>query len=368
MSTLLFSKKKSYSEEIKTHPWIIIFIAVLAIRMVLSFFGPWFSTDLLRNLFYGQAFWKHGFNVYSLSPLQINPNYSIIDPSTGRLAYPNTAYDYPSVEILFWAVLALFPASNILAKWVLLFIDCINFFLLRSFFLESDYSYEKTIIPWFYFLLMVIISTIEGQAEGITIFFMLAALKFLADKPLVSYLLVAIGAQWKYIPLICLPYIIYKTYTNRKILYQGLGIFIITSIILASPLLVSPYILRYISYGGNLPNNQLDSNPMAWKYLSLSSIILWAILVLFIYFLYHHPQEILPSSLVLVILIFLKYYRYAFPWYWIWVLPGMVLIEPKFRQKLWISFLILIPVAIFDFVSLTAGWNYVFNFVFQSFH
>ena len=100
-----------------------------------AFINPLVTSDFERNLFYGRAFWKqieltgNGFSVYDKTPLEIDQNYDIRDPLSGLLSYPNTTYDYPSLQLLFWAILAPLPFSSIIAKWVLSSFDLINFFL-----------------------------------------------------------------------------------------------------------------------------------------------------------------------------------------------------------------------------------------------
>ena len=120
-----------------------------------------FTSDLKRNLFYGEAFWKHGFKVYDMTPLEIDPNFNITDPLSGLLAYPNTTYDYPTVQLVFWAIIAPLPFADIIAKWIFSFFDLINFMLLFYLMkqvntkqnkdnLESNRDWSLIIIPFIY--------------------------------------------------------------------------------------------------------------------------------------------------------------------------------------------------------------------------
>ena len=97
-----------------------VFLAFIILHIVLgAIVTPLFSSDFERNIFYGEAFWEHGFQVYDLTPLEIDPNYSIGDPTSGILAYENTTYDYPTIQLLFWAGMVLLPFPQITIKWVL---------------------------------------------------------------------------------------------------------------------------------------------------------------------------------------------------------------------------------------------------------
>ncbi|HKZ42522.1 MAG TPA: hypothetical protein VJ044_16285, partial [Candidatus Hodarchaeales archaeon] len=110
--------------------------------MLLSFVPPPFTTDLERNLFYGEAFWSHGFQVYELTPIEIDSSYNITDPSTGQRAYPLTTYDYPSIQLAFWAIISILPFAAFFGKLVLLIFDFFNFFLIRSIRKTSGYPSE----------------------------------------------------------------------------------------------------------------------------------------------------------------------------------------------------------------------------------
>ena len=211
---------------------------------------------------------------------------------------------------------------------------------------------------------MTIISSIEGQAEGITLLFMLLIIKLMKNYPLISFSLTRIGLQWKYIPLLCLPYLLIYYWNNKKIIFNGLLVFFtLLAIFSLPPLFFSNYVFRFLFYYGNLPFGQLPSNPMAWTYLYISSIILWIILIYICYYLIKNPNDLVNFLLLLPILLFFKYYRYVFPWYWIWIIPGMLLLPDKPRINLWRFFAILFPIAAFEFIELTAGWGYVLKFI-----
>ena len=188
-------------------PFTIIFVLVMILKLMLAFIGPFFSSDYERNLFYGKAFWDHGFYVYNLIPKQIDPNYSIGDPTMGSLAYPNTTYDYPVIQLLYWAIVSLFPF--VVGKMLLSIVDGFNFFLIRDL-MGNGSNVQKEAVSWFYFVFVSIFSTIDGQPEVITLMLMLLVLKFVnLNKSNLAFFFVGIGLLWKYIPVILLLYLFF---------------------------------------------------------------------------------------------------------------------------------------------------------------
>ena len=346
-----------YLKQVIRNPFTIIFIVVLLCKILLTFIGPFFSSDYARNLFYGKAFWEYGFSVYNMTPLQIDPNYSIGDPTSGMLAYQFTTYDYPVVQILFWAFVSLFPF--VVGKIILSLVDAINFFLIRSL-MKNTSKIERESLSWFYFIFVSIFSTIDGQAEVITLLLMLLTLKYV-KRPNLAFFLVAIGLLWKYIPVILLLYLVLVYRNDIKVLINGFAIFIVTTVVLSIiPLMTSDYIFRYVGYFGNLPFHQIPSNPMSWRYLYISSILLWLLLFYLFYYLLKNKEQIPDFSILVPILLFLKYYQFAFPWYWVWIIPGILTLKEEETRKFILRFLlVLLPIAVIDFINLTVGFGYV---------
>ena len=86
-----------------SHKYIlVIFVIFMILRLLLVFLNPLFTTDLARSLFYGKNFWSVFFDVYKLTPVQIDPSFNIIDPTTGLLAWPDNTYDYGIVSLIFF--------------------------------------------------------------------------------------------------------------------------------------------------------------------------------------------------------------------------------------------------------------------------
>ncbi|MFX0209824.1 MAG: hypothetical protein ACFFDT_27830, partial [Candidatus Hodarchaeota archaeon] len=137
---------------------------------------PLVTSDFERNLFYGEAFWKYGFRVYDMTPLEIDPFYDVRDPLTSEYSYPNTTYDYPTLQLLFWAGLSPLPFSSIIVKWVLSCVDILNFFLIYSLIKsQQDEEKRRTLFEngfaLSYLIFSIPFSAIEGQPTAITILF-----------------------------------------------------------------------------------------------------------------------------------------------------------------------------------------------------
>jgi hypothetical protein len=345
---------------------------------------PLVTSDFERNLFYGKAFWERGFSVYDMTPLEIDPSYDVRDPLTGEYSYPNTTYDYPTLHLLFWAVLSPLPFSSITAKWFLSCVDILNFFLIYSL-IGSRKNEEKkqTLInngfALSYLFLSIPFSAIEGQSTAITILFLLLPLSLHNQNQVCGYLSIGIGFHWKYVSVLVLPYLLIL---DRNVIKQALlGLLtVVTSIILLSfPILFSSFILDYFSSFGNLGaySGQLPSNPLFLFYPSISSILSSGILILaFLYWIGIFPRN---SSVrvgvngaaeraywlpLLILLGFLKIYMTAFPWYWLWFFPCLAILPQMHRRLFTILLGFTFTIGLIDFIQMTVGLSTFIGFFF----
>lgn len=360
-----------------------IFFLFLLLHIVIGFtIPPLFSSDFERNLFYGRAFWKHGFTVYDMTPLDIDPNYSVGDPTSDPplLSYPNTTYDYPTIQLLFWAGMSALPFPEITAKWVLSFFDVINTFLLyalvKNFRSKDESGNQKSLFDNFFLLSYVLFSipfsAIEGQSTSITIFFFCLPLVLYSRFPYFSYCLIGVGFHWKYVSLLILPYFLLNDIESRKKLFYGIFTLILTIILLSFPILVSNFTLGYFGFFGNLReySGQLSSNPLLLDKFLISSILSTILLGIgYYYWLFPRSseaniREILAEIVhrgywvpLLLLLSFLKVYPTAFPWYWMWFYPLITLLPVKYRKQFTLSFSVIFSFGLIDFVTVTVGWD-----------
>jgi hypothetical protein len=363
-----------------------VFLAFIFLHILLgAIVTPLFTSDFERNIFYGEAFWEHGFQVYDLTPLDIDPNYSIGDPTSGLLAYENTTYDYPTIQLLFWAGMVLLPSPQITIKWVLSFFDVINcvllFMILKRYSSEGSNNnelkdFEKAFLVG-YLLLAIPFSAIEGQSTSITIFFLFLPIVLYTYKPHASYIAIGLGFHWKYVSFLVLPYILLRDYKYWKSMLTGLATLILTIILLSFPLLWSNFILRYFGFFGNLRlySGQIPSNPLLLTELYISSVLSTGILLLGL-LLWLKPifeekrlsfdfQGILQRAYwlpLLFLLIFLKIYATAFPWYWLWFYPLLAIFPERERRILTLLFIGTFAFGVIDFIDMTVGIETFFSY------
>ncbi len=361
------------------------FLLIFAHILISIFFFPIFTSDYERNLFYGRAFWKHGFGVYDMTPLEIDPNYSIGDPTSGILSYPNTTYDYPTIQLLFWAGMVILPFPEISARWILSLFDIFNtiliFGLLKQFNPLKDDSRSPEIFEvgftLSYLLFAIPFSALEGQSTSITIFFFLISIALYSRNYQMSYLAIGLGFHWKYVTLLILPYMLLKDIKSWKRMFSGLLIMLGIIVFLSFPLIWSQFILSYFSFFGNLNqySGQIPSNPLLLSKLYISSILSTIILILGIFSwlkpfsdnfkLTINVQGIIERGYwvpLLLLLAFLKIYSTAFPWYWMWFYALIVILPLDDRRLLTKLFALTFAFGLIDFVDMTVGFEAFFGF------
>ncbi|MHA2095610.1 MAG: hypothetical protein ACW98F_13400 [Candidatus Hodarchaeales archaeon] len=320
-----------------------------------------------------------------MTPLEIDPGYSIGDPTSGILSYPNTTYDYPTLQLLFWAGMANLPFPQITAKWVLSIFDILNtiliFGLLKQF---SNYKNDSNQPELFergftlsYLLFAIPFSAVEGQSTSITIFFFLISIALHSRNSQAGYLAVGLGFHWKYVTLLILPYFIVKDSNSLKRMSKGLLLLIGTILLLSFPILFSQFVLAYFSFFGNLNqySGQIPSNPLLISSLYISSLLSTGILILGL-FLWLKPftkdwklsielQEFQKRAYwipLLLLLTFLKIYSTAFPWYWMWFYSLIVILPFKDRRLLTKLFALTFAFGLIDFVHITVGFETFFSY------
>ncbi|MHA2203503.1 MAG: hypothetical protein ACW991_07420 [Candidatus Hodarchaeales archaeon] len=350
--------------------------------LVGMFVPPLVTSDFERNLFYGKAFWDHGFSVYDMTPLEIDPSYDVRDPLTGEYSYPNTTYDYPTLQLLFWAGLSSLPFSSIVTKWFLSCVDVFNFFVIYSLMRSKERKENKRTISekgfaFSYLVFSIPFSAIEGQATAITIFFLILPLVLHNRYQKCSYLSVGLGFHWKYVSALVIPYLLILDRERIKQALLGLLTAVSSIILLSFPLLSSSFILRYFSSFGNLGeySGQLPSNPLFLLYPSISSFLSSGILILALaYWVGYLPKnDTIKRNLhgvvervywlpFILLLIFLKIYTTAFPWYWMWSYACLTILPYKDRKLFMILLGCTFAIGLVDFIQMTIGIPALFEF------
>ena len=96
------------------------YLAIGAVRLALAHATPGETTDVLRNLGYGRAFWSYGLTVYDRTPGELGP------PHGWEAIWSEHTFDYPIVALAFYAALAAVSTSLVVARVVFSAIELAN--------------------------------------------------------------------------------------------------------------------------------------------------------------------------------------------------------------------------------------------------
>jgi hypothetical protein len=374
VSYIIYHSLSSPIKELGSLKWIFI-VLIITHMLIGALIPPLVTSDYERNLFYGNAFWEYGFKVYDMTPIQIDPNYQIGDPTSNLLSYPNTTYDYPTIQLLFWAGISILPLSNILGKWILSCFDIFNFFMIYHILRRKDerskeLEIPEKLLPLSYLFLSIPFSASEGQSTALTITFLLLSLGLHSKYKYWGYLSVGLGFHWKYVSVIVLPYLVIKDRGSMRDVIYGLIVIILSVLFLSFPLLFSDFILNYFGFFGRLGeySGQSPSNNLLLFHICISSLLSTFILVIGFFNLFGvsisgKKVEISLNDLMeraywipfLILLSFLKIYSTAFPWYWMWFYP-LIIIFPTKERRFYTKLLgITFVIGLIDFIDMTVG-------------
>lgn len=342
-----------------------LFYSITLIKLLMVLIPPIGTTDLERNIFYGKNWWKYFFSLYNLTPLEVDINYSVYDPLTNLLSWPSNTYDYPAIHLLFFAIIGLFPIAKIvIAKSMLVFFDFANFYLIKR------YGWNKNcikIVAFLYYLLNTYFSSIEGQVESITVFFLLLSLQLynIAKYRKYSYIILGLGFHWKIIQIILLPYFVIKDLSLKRLKWEDLFAFIsVFALFWILPLLQGNYLYNSQFFTGF---NYSEITPWNPFFIGINKIsgYLNIIMILFICLLIaedllarkndnnielKHLVDYLPLISLLTFWGFI--YEYGNPWGWVYYIPALLIIPEKNIKKISIGLLLLMIIGIIDYIIL----------------
>ncbi|MHA1450649.1 MAG: hypothetical protein ACTSP4_14660 [Candidatus Hodarchaeales archaeon] len=348
---------------------LIAFILFLLIRVVIVIIGPVVTSDLLRNIFYGQQFWEKGFSVYNFKPLELDPGFNVLDPLSGELSWPNNTYDYSMLHLLFFALISLFTAPVVLSKLIFVIFDTANFFLLNT---KEDYR----LLAWLYFIVSIPFSSVEGQVESITVFIFLIGLTlYEKNHKLTAYVIAAIGFHWKIIPVILFPYffikdliaqdsVVSKDRLVKDLIIRTACFFVPFTVLFIFPMLSSKYLFNSQFFIG-FQYDVSSWNPLYLFNFTLSALLLVITLVLCVIFWINLMELDWKAGINYILLIelivfFSVIYKYAMPWAWLYFIPGLFIIpnrrETRYRE-LFISLMVVFVFASLDFLNMTVGFQ-----------
>ncbi len=192
--------------------FIVLITAGALLRLYYCFLPPLYTTDLLRNLGFGVAFWEWGFKVYDLTAFDLSPLAS-------QFLWPNHHYTYPAVTLLFFALLSGIWPSVIFGKLVFTGFDAVNSWLM----------YKATGDRWIavlYWLnpISVWYTSREGQFESFVVFWMVLSLLLLYKKKPWAFGCLSLAIQTKLFPVFLVPYFMSRmSWKNPKRLLREIG-------------------------------------------------------------------------------------------------------------------------------------------------
>ena len=226
-----------------------LFVCGGLLRVYYCFQLPVYTTDLLRNLGYGKAFYTWGYRIYDLVPFDFSP-------APSQFLWPNRKYPYPAVTILFYAAVAGVWSSVFFGKLALTLIDTVS----------ARYIYKLTnsrLISLLYWInpMSLWYSSREGQFEGLIVLWIVLAMWALRNKKAYAYALLGLAIQTKLFPVFLGPYFLSKmSWRNpKKLAWEwGFGIISFTPSLIA--VVTSGYLTQFIGTG-YLPNY----NPLSWN-------------------------------------------------------------------------------------------------------
>ncbi len=315
--------------------WVILFVGIVKIAYCFSI--PLYTTDVLRNLGYGNEFLYYGFQVYEMVPYDFAPEIY-------QFFWPNRQYSYPAVTLLFFAGISYCWASIVFAKLVLTVIDFINGWLI----------YKITSDRWCALIYLchpigIWFISHEGQFESLVNFFSLLALFMLRRGNSSSFLFLSLAVQTKLFPVLLLPYFLVKAYKFsrdkivRSLLWGMLGF--LPSIIAASR---SQY-LTHLFFPGFIPKN----NPISWAlfqpglhaftpfWLVLAHWIAGMVFILVILYFIRKQQQFLPYLAPLIFVALVKASPIGQFWYML-LTPVLCLTVENHRHRRMLFFITLL--------------------------
>ena len=168
-------------------------VAVLAVRIYYCFCVPIHTTDILRNLGYGDAFSHFGLQIYDLSAFDLSP-------LPCQFLWPNHYYTYPAVTMLLFSLISKIHASIFFGKIVFTLFDAVNAYLIYKI------SRDKVCALLFWANpLCIVYTSLEGQFESFVVMTMLLSLFLLIHKSVFSCGLFSLSIQTKLFPIFLFP-------------------------------------------------------------------------------------------------------------------------------------------------------------------
>lgn len=151
------------------------------------------TTDLLRNIGYGKAFWDYGFAVYDMTAFDLSP-------WPCQFLWQNYHYPYPPMTLLLYALIASIHTSLPWGKIILTLFDGLSTWAIG----KASGDRWLALLYWLNPLCLWFTSR-EGQFEGYEMFCVILAIWALQRKKTWAYGLYGMAIQTKFFPILLAP-------------------------------------------------------------------------------------------------------------------------------------------------------------------
>ncbi|MGC9326026.1 MAG: glycosyltransferase family 87 protein, partial [Candidatus Hinthialibacter sp.] len=168
-------------------------VLVLAGRIYYCFQLPLYTTDLLRNLGYGKAFWDYGFALYDMTAFDLSP-------WPCQFLWHNYHYTYPPLTLLLFGLIAALHTSMVWGKIVLTIFDALSAWIIGRASGDRWLGLLYWINP-----ISIWYTSREGQFEGYVVFWTVLAVWALQRRKPWAYGLLGAAVQAKFFPLFLGP-------------------------------------------------------------------------------------------------------------------------------------------------------------------
>ena len=287
------------------------------LRLVYCFKLPLYTTDLLRNIGYGQAFHTYGFKVYDLTPFDLSP-------SPIQFLWPDHHFTYPWVTLLFFGTMTTVHTSLVWFKFIFCILDGINTYVIHKITKDKSVALLYWLNP-----IVILYGSYEGQFESFVVFWMVLAVYALHKRNPYAYGFLGLAIQTKLFPVFLVPLFLARMSwkePKRLALEWGWGILSVLPTVWV--MYQSHYLTRLFS-PGYIPK----VNPMTWNindqsfyafypyWLVLGHFLLGFAFILIILFVLNNGADKWQVCGALIFIVFIKLSQIGQLWYLI-LLPA----------------------------------------------
>ena len=390
ISGLIFLYLTRFAEtETKSKNLIIWIITVGALlRLITVFSTPILEDDYYRYLWDG-AVTANGENPFKYSPKSVIDNDSSVPASLDSLAedsgniierinHPHIRTIYPIVAQLFFAgAYILFPWSLMGWRIVLLLVDVINLILLLQLLKFFNLRSALVMIYWWNPLLVKEIFN-SGHMDILIFPFVLGAMLLLVkNRYLMSSGFLALGVGVKLWPILLLPLLLKRVFSDYKKMVSAFLVFAIISILIFIPVYLSGVdeTSGFSTYSKSWENNDAFFTLVVWIWQVIlpvfgahpgygqlaARITVFTILgILILFLLVRNSRDnvnVFNSCLIIIGAAFLISPT-QFPWYFVWLIPFLT-IKPKMSLLILTAIL---PLYYLRYYFEPRGNFYLFNY------